>query len=72
MSVGMLRRGVLKEKGRDERLAFLAGDAEGLPFPDATFDGVTIGFGIRNVAEMTAGLREIHRVLKPGGRLAVL
>jgi demethylmenaquinone methyltransferase / 2-methoxy-6-polyprenyl-1,4-benzoquinol methylase len=72
VSVGMLRRGVEKERSRNERISFLAGDAEGLPFPDASFDGVTIGFGIRNVADLTRGLREIHRVMKPAGRLAVL
>ena len=72
VSVGMLRRGYAKERLRSERLAFLAGDAEGLPFPDAMFDGVTIGFGIRNVAELSKGLNEIYRVLKPGGRVAIL
>jgi demethylmenaquinone methyltransferase/2-methoxy-6-polyprenyl-1,4-benzoquinol methylase len=72
VSVGMLRRGYSKAQSRTERLAFLAGDAEGLPFADALFDGVTIGFGIRNVAELDKGLGEIHRVLKPGGRVAIL
>jgi len=72
VSVGMLRRGYAKGLSRNERVGFLAGDAEGLPFPDALFDGVTIGFGIRNVAELDLGLCEIHRVLKPGGRVAIL
>ncbi|MEE2753616.1 MAG: bifunctional demethylmenaquinone methyltransferase/2-methoxy-6-polyprenyl-1,4-benzoquinol methylase UbiE [Candidatus Latescibacterota bacterium] len=72
VSVGMLRRGYTKAKSRAERLAFLAGDAEGLPFVDALFDGVAIGFGIRNVADLDRGLAEIHRVLKPGGRVAIL
>lgn len=72
VSVGMLRRGYEKERSRSERLVFLAGDAEGLPFPEAMFDGVTIGFGIRNVAELSKGLNEIYRVLKPGGRVAIL
>lgn len=72
VSIGMLRHGVEKERSRADRLDFLAGDAEGLPFPDASFDGVTIGFGIRNVADLPLGLREMHRVMKPGGRLAVL
>jgi len=53
-------------------LAFVQGDAEGLAFPEAAFDAVTIGFGLRNLVHLDQGLREIHRVLKPGGRLAAL
>jgi demethylmenaquinone methyltransferase/2-methoxy-6-polyprenyl-1,4-benzoquinol methylase len=48
------------------------GDAEALPFSDATADAVTIGFGIRNVTNRDAALAEMHRVLKPGGRLVCL
>ena len=50
----------------------LAADALRLPFAAATFDGATVSFGLRNVADLGAGLAEIHRVLAPGGRLAVL
>lgn len=50
----------------------LAADALALPFPDATFDGCTIGFGLRNLAEYEDGLAEMRRVLAPGGRLVVL
>ncbi len=48
------------------------GDAECLPFPTGEFDGAMVGFGIRNLAHMDRGIAEMHRVLKPGGRLMVL
>src|SRR5207253_3153850 len=48
------------------------GDALNVPFSDSTFDVVTVAFGLRNVDGVEAGLREIHRLLKPGGRGAVL
>ena len=54
------------------RLAFLAGDVLRLPFPDAAFDAVTIGFGIRNVPRRVEGMAEMRRVLAPGGRIYVL
>ena len=47
-------------------------DAMAMPFSDATFDGVTIGFGLRNLPDLDLGLREMRRVLKPGGRLVCL
>ena len=47
-------------------------DAERLPFPDASFDCVTIGFGLRNVTDKAAALKSMHRVLKVGGQLLVL
>jgi len=47
-------------------------DALSLPFADATFDGATVGFGVRNLADLDAGLREMARVVKPGGRAVVL
>lgn len=53
-------------------LTWLRGDALALPFADESFDAATVGFGIRNVADLEAGLRELARVLRPGGRLAVL
>ncbi|MCE0484458.1 MAG: class I SAM-dependent methyltransferase [Methylacidiphilales bacterium] len=49
-----------------------AGDAMRLPFPDASFDAITISFGLRNVADRRAGLAEMRRVLRPGGRAYVL
>lgn len=70
LSVPMLRVGCEKRGGRAVDL--LCGDAEGLPFRDGTFDGVTVGFGIRNVARLDAGLREMRRVLRRGGRAVIL
>jgi len=51
---------------------FAIANAERLPFPDASFDCVTIGFGLRNVTDKAAALRSMTRVLKPGGQLLVL
>lgn len=53
-------------------VVFVQGDAESLPFPDASFDAVTVGFGLRNLVDLERGLGEIARVLKPGGRFAGL
>lgn len=73
-SLPMLRRGqrkIAREKGAGKiRLAY--GDALRLPFPSDVFDGVTIAFGLRNLAETLQGLKEMARVLKPGGRLVIL
>ena len=61
-----------KAAGRGLPIKFLWADATNLPFPDASFDVVTISFGIRNVAEPEKALAEMYRVLRPGGRLLVL
>jgi len=53
-------------------LKFVQGDAQQIPFPDATFDAVTVGYGLRNLASWETGLAEMRRVAKPGGRLVVL
>jgi demethylmenaquinone methyltransferase/2-methoxy-6-polyprenyl-1,4-benzoquinol methylase len=58
--------------GRRGRVDLVNAPAEALPFPDATFDGVVIAFGIRNVPDYRAGLREMRRVLRPGGRACIL
>jgi demethylmenaquinone methyltransferase/2-methoxy-6-polyprenyl-1,4-benzoquinol methylase len=68
-SLGMLRTG--RSSGSRRRLPFVAGDAMHLPFTDGCFDAVTIAFGLRNVADPTAALREMARVVRPGGRLVV-
>jgi demethylmenaquinone methyltransferase/2-methoxy-6-polyprenyl-1,4-benzoquinol methylase len=52
-------------------VAFVAGDALALPFADASFDAVTISFGLRNLTDPDAGLAELLRVTRPGGRLVV-
>jgi demethylmenaquinone methyltransferase/2-methoxy-6-polyprenyl-1,4-benzoquinol methylase len=66
-SLGMLRVGKRREPG----LAFVAGDALRLPFADDSFDAVTISFGLRNLVDPAAGLAEMARVTRPGGRLVV-
>jgi demethylmenaquinone methyltransferase/2-methoxy-6-polyprenyl-1,4-benzoquinol methylase len=53
-------------------VTWLAGEGEGIPFADRSVDTLTISFGIRNVTHLDGALREIHRVLKPGGRLLCL
>ena len=64
-SVGMLHAGAVRPVPK------VGADATKLPFADDSFDAVTISFGLRNVVDHSAGLREMARVTKPGGRLAV-
>ncbi|MFD7167085.1 demethylmenaquinone methyltransferase [Streptomyces violascens] len=66
-SLGMLKVG----KERQPHMPFTAGDATKLPFRDDTFDAVTISFGLRNVQDTDAALREMYRVTKPGGRVVI-
>ena len=66
-SLGMLRVG----KRREPYLPFVAGDGMRLPFRDGVFDAATISFGLRNIHDRMAGLRELLRVVRPGGRLVV-
>ncbi len=67
LSLGMLHVG----KAARPALPFTAGDGTRLPFADAAFDAVTLSFGLRNVVDPDAALRELARVTRPGGRLVV-
>lgn len=67
----MLHTGAARE-GDQRTLGWANGDGTRLPFADGTFDAVTIGFGLRNLPDPAAGLREFARVTRPGGQLAVL
>jgi demethylmenaquinone methyltransferase/2-methoxy-6-polyprenyl-1,4-benzoquinol methylase len=65
-------RGRLIDRGIAGNVEFALADAEALPFPDDSFDCVSIGFGLRNVTHIDKALASMFRVLKPGGRLLVL
>ena len=62
----------VRKRGLEDRIQFVHESAEALGFPDNTFDVATVGFGIRNVADIEKSFREILRVLKPGGRFICL
>ncbi|HLQ36284.1 MAG TPA: ubiquinone/menaquinone biosynthesis methyltransferase [Planctomycetota bacterium] len=70
--VPMLTRACSKAGGRGARPWFVGADALALPFAAARFDVATVAFGIRNVADPVAGLAELARVVRPGGRVIVL
>jgi len=61
-----------RARRKEPRADWVLGDLLALPFPDASFEAATVGFGVRNVADLELGLRELRRVLAPGGRLAIL
>jgi demethylmenaquinone methyltransferase/2-methoxy-6-polyprenyl-1,4-benzoquinol methylase len=65
-------RDKLLDKGMQSNLEFVQADAQFLPFPEDSFDCITIAFGLRNVTDKSLALRSMLRVLKPGGRLLVL
>jgi demethylmenaquinone methyltransferase / 2-methoxy-6-polyprenyl-1,4-benzoquinol methylase len=71
ISAEMLKAG-RDRAGAGERLVFVQGNAEALPFPDKSFDAYTIAFGMRNLTHIDAALAEAYRVLKPGGRFLCL
>ena len=62
----------MSQASEGARVEFLRGDAQKIPFPENTFDIVSIGYGLRNLADLDAGLREMWRVSKTGGRLLAL
>lgn len=66
----MLSQGL--PKIRKAPVSPVCADTQLLPFPDCSFAGVTVGFGVRNLSDLPAGFREAHRVLQPGGRFVVL
>jgi demethylmenaquinone methyltransferase/2-methoxy-6-polyprenyl-1,4-benzoquinol methylase len=61
-----------RARAKSDQVEWVQGDALALPFDDDSFDAATIGFGARNLDDLDAGLRELRRVLRPGGRLGIL
>jgi demethylmenaquinone methyltransferase/2-methoxy-6-polyprenyl-1,4-benzoquinol methylase len=72
LDVAESRRRKANHKSQIVNLKFLEGDAQQLPFPDSSFDIVTVGYGLRNLASWEQGLDEMFRVARPGARLIVL
>ena len=61
-----------RARRKSDEVEWVQGDALALPFDDGSFDAATVGFGVRNLADLELGLRELQRVLRDGGRLGVL
>jgi demethylmenaquinone methyltransferase/2-methoxy-6-polyprenyl-1,4-benzoquinol methylase len=61
-----------RARGKSSEIEWVRGDLLALPFPDGSFDAATVGFGVRNVEDLRKALRELRRVLRPGGRVAIL
>lgn len=74
ISEGMLAQGRVKvaQQGLQDRISLRQADSTALPFADGCFDAVTVAFGVRNYEDLGQGLREMLRVLRPGGRLFIL
>lgn len=74
LSEEMMRYG--REKAKKLNVSgvveFIRGDSENMPFADESFDAITVGFGVRNFESLNTGLKEMHRVLKKGGKVAIL
>jgi len=63
---------IANKRKKEEKINFIVGDAMKIPFPDNTFDAVTVGYGLRNVKDINVAVREMIRVAKPGGRIISL
>lgn len=74
ISAGMLEVGrvKIKEKGLDNDITLIQGDAENIPFPDNHFDAITVSFGARNFENLEKGLKDMLRTLKPDGKIYIL
>ncbi len=74
ISSGMLEIGKTKinKKGLSSKIEMVLGDSENMPFEDNTFDAITVAFGVRNFENLKNGLKEILRILKPGGVFVIL
>jgi len=70
--VDFSERMLVRARAKSSTVDWVLADVTALPFADGSFDAVTVGFGIRNVPDLEAGLAELARVLRPGGRLACL
>ena len=70
----MLEIAERKSKQNDlaDRVDFILGESENIPYADNSYDAVTVAFGVRNFENLGEGLKEMHRVLKPGGQVVVL
>ncbi|NNE29665.1 MAG: bifunctional demethylmenaquinone methyltransferase/2-methoxy-6-polyprenyl-1,4-benzoquinol methylase UbiE [Saprospiraceae bacterium] len=62
----------ISKKGLSEKIEMVVGDSENIQFADNTFDGISVAFGVRNFENLDLGLKEMLRVLKPGGKLVIL
>jgi demethylmenaquinone methyltransferase/2-methoxy-6-polyprenyl-1,4-benzoquinol methylase len=69
LSIG---RKKISDKGLTPQITLLEGDSENLPFEEASFDAITVAFGVRNFENLDKGIKEMHRVLKKGGKIVVL
>jgi demethylmenaquinone methyltransferase / 2-methoxy-6-polyprenyl-1,4-benzoquinol methylase len=61
-----------RARAKSDEVEWIQGDALALPFEDGSFDAATVGFGVRNLEDLEGGLRELRRVLRPGGRVGIL
>jgi demethylmenaquinone methyltransferase / 2-methoxy-6-polyprenyl-1,4-benzoquinol methylase len=71
-SAPMLELAERKSAAQDAAVEWVQGNALDLPFPDSTFDAATVGFGVRNVADLGRAIAEMARVVRPGGAVAIL